>query len=71
MSTSAKLAQDDSLFPAVKEKQPENEGDGSVPCEAADKPITSQSIITVAVYCLVNLITYMDRFSVAGALFIS
>lgn len=33
---------------------------------AADPPITGAQKITVAVLCFVNLINYMDRYTIAG-----
>ncbi len=34
--------------------------------EAASRPLTKRQIITVSILCFVNLINYMDRYTIAG-----
>lgn len=36
--------------------------------EAANRPLTKRQIITVSILCFVNLINYMDRYTIAGIL---
>lgn len=40
-------------------------GSGSV-TQSANAPLTKRQIITVSILCFVNLINYMDRYTIAG-----
>ncbi|XP_042240873.1 protein spinster homolog 3-like isoform X2 [Homarus americanus] len=45
-----------------------NNGDQEVEEEQQPRRVTKTQVITVAVLCYVNLINYMDRFTIAGIL---